>query len=191
MHKFCETEIQSTQSKVCVIPREGGGLFKYGHPPPPTHLKTLQQFSYPPFCHLKFFWGAIFSGHMAWGKSVLPPDVCTSKVLRMHWAFLRQCRVCRLPSPLVSTKTCPPLFFRLCLFLNPARSCFLMPPKKPTQVLHAEYACQCGTALRNVTNAFWLGAVRDLGQLGRIPTCSEVSTPPPPPLGQQAQRTMI
>ena len=50
------------------------------------------------------------------------------------------------------------------------------------------YACQCGTAIRNATNAVWLGAVRESGHLGRMSNCLEVpdppapsSRPPPPP----------
>ena len=42
------------------------------------------------------------------------------------------------------------------------------------------YACQCGTAPGNVTDAFWLWAVCESGHLGRIPNCSEVPEPPPP-----------
>ena len=87
---------------------------------------------------------------------------------------------CQLTRVLTCSPPLPFLAFRL-LLLQILSTLFLMPPKKAKQVVHTEYACQRGAALLNATNAFWLGAVRESGHLGRIPNCLEVPDPPPPP----------
>ena len=93
------------------------------------------------------------SSHGRLGGLTLPKRqyVCTLKLLKNHWGFQEGCRFClgsTLPSPLVSTNTCPqlpPSPFAFCalrlLMFQISSALLLMSPYKPNS----------GISPRNVT----------------------------------------